>query len=96
MDERSHIPRLNGNRLKRLRAGHGLSVEEAARRAGISVAQVYRLEKGERPNVSAVVLTKLALALESSVEYLLGVTDYPDRLLPVQRTTDGQFGEQKR
>ncbi len=44
-------------------------------RANISLRNFSRLEAGQRPNTSAVTLTRVALALETSVEYLLGDTD---------------------
>lgn len=37
--------------------------------------QVYRLERGERPNLYAITLARIALALDTNIEYLLGLTD---------------------
>jgi len=51
-------PSANKQRMKRLRLDRRMRAEEVAQKAGISVAQVYRLEAGERPNVAAVTLAR--------------------------------------
>ena len=68
-------PALIFERLKALRKAHGLSAEQIARKADVSVRHLRRLEAGQRPNTSAVTLAKVALALETTVEHLLGLTD---------------------
>lgn len=65
----------NRRRLKTLRLERGMRAVDVAQETGLSVAQVYRMEAGERPNVAAVTLAKVALALDTSVEYLLNMTD---------------------
>jgi transcriptional regulator with XRE-family HTH domain len=75
MDDSQTIPFANQQRVKTLRLGHGLRAVDVAQETGLSVAQVYRLEAGERPNVAAVTLARVALALDTSVEYLLNMTD---------------------
>ena len=67
-------PAFIGDRLKALRFERGLSAEKVARRADISLRHLNRLQAGERPNTSAVTLARVALALDTTVEYLLGVT----------------------
>ena len=67
----------NSKRLKELRTQQGLSGARLASAAGISERQIWRLEAGDRPNVSAVLLARIALALGTSLEYLLGMTDDP-------------------
>ncbi|MEX0893603.1 MAG: helix-turn-helix transcriptional regulator [Gemmatimonadota bacterium] len=44
-----------GERLARLRTGHGLTQEEAARQAGVARTTVSRAERGENPNLLTVV-----------------------------------------
>jgi transcriptional regulator with XRE-family HTH domain len=68
-------PELNFERLKALRKEQGLSAEQIARKANVSVRHLRRLETGQRPNTSAVTLAKVALALGTTVEHLLGLTD---------------------
>ena len=68
-------PELNFERLKALRKEQGLSAEQIARKANVSVRHLRRLEAGQRPNTSAVTLARVALALGATVEYFLGITD---------------------
>lgn len=64
---------LNGGRLKALRQARGLSARRLAQRAGVSERQIWRLEANDRPNVSAVLLVRVAVALGTTVEYLVGL-----------------------
>ncbi len=64
-------------RLRELRERRGWSMGVLASLSGVSVSQLYRLEKGERPRVAAVTLARIAQALGTSVDYLLGLTDEP-------------------
>ena len=68
-------PELIFERLKALRMEQGLSAEQIARKADVSVRHLRRLEAGQRPNTSAVTLARVALALGTTVEYLLGLTE---------------------
>ena len=68
-------PELIFERLKALRKEQGLSAEQIARKADVSVRHLRRLEAGQRPNTSAVTLARVALALGTTVEYLLGLTE---------------------
>jgi transcriptional regulator with XRE-family HTH domain len=52
-----------------------MCVKEVAHIARLSVAHIYRLEKNKRPNASAVTIASVALALDTNVEFLLGITD---------------------
>ena len=63
--------RFSPERLKQIRPQRQLSVSDLARLAGLSTAQIYRLERGKRPNVSAVTLARIALALNTSMESLM-------------------------
>lgn len=68
-------PCLYPQRLKLLRQKYRMSASGLACQAGISPAHIHRLERGARPNVSAVTLARVALALNTSIEYLLGLTN---------------------
>jgi transcriptional regulator with XRE-family HTH domain len=61
--------------MRELRHQHGLSAKTLADLADIDMRHVYRLEAEKRPNVSAVVLARVAVALDVTLEYLLGLTD---------------------
>ncbi len=62
-------------RLRALRQERNMSIRELASQSGLSVSQLYRLEKGERPRVAALTLARIAQALGTSVDYLLGLSD---------------------
>ncbi|HIP97632.1 MAG TPA: XRE family transcriptional regulator [Anaerolineae bacterium] len=64
--------------MRAMRKRRGLSAEAVARRANLSTRHVWRLEAGTQPRVAAVTLARIALALDTSVDYLLGLTDNPD------------------
>ena len=72
-------PAFDGARMRALRRRRGLSAEELARLAGITPRHVWRLEAGGRPRVAAVTLARIALALDTTLDYLMGLTDDPER-----------------
>jgi transcriptional regulator with XRE-family HTH domain len=76
-------PELNFERLKALRKEQGLSAEQIARKADVSVRHLRRLEAGQRPNTSAVTLARVALALGTTMEHLLGLADDPQDIKQV-------------
>ena len=71
--------RFDGQRLRVLRQRRGMSVEDLAAASGITPRHIWRLEAGGRSDVRAATLARLALALDTSVDYLLGLTDGPRR-----------------
>ena len=75
MNESIAQPVFDGERLRALRKIRGLSAEKVARRADVSLRHLHRLEAGQRPNTAALTLTRVALALGTTVEYLLGTTE---------------------
>jgi transcriptional regulator with XRE-family HTH domain len=61
-----------GQRLQRIREEQGLTVYEAAKRAGMKSQVLYRLEKFPTlGTVHAATLRKLARVYQTSVDYLL-------------------------
>jgi transcriptional regulator with XRE-family HTH domain len=81
MDERPAVPQLDGSRIRTLRKERELTAEALARSADISTRHIWRLESNRRPNSAAVVVARVALALGTTVEYLLGLTDNPSPIL---------------
>jgi len=59
---------------------------ELAYLSGVSYDYIYKIRKGQAKNVSAIMLAKIANALDTSVDYLLGLTDDPT---PPQREDTG-------
>lgn len=69
---------LQAERLQELRKQHGLSQESLAYQVGTSQRQISKYESGEhQPN--AVLVSELAYALNTTSDYLLGLTDIPER-----------------
>jgi len=66
-------------RVKDLRFKRNLEPIDLAYRAGISEGYVYRIESKDPPSVGAPILARLADILDTSSDYLLGLTDNPAR-----------------
>ena len=77
-----------GERLSAVRERRGLTQGEVARRAHLPQQAISRLERGERSHVRSDVLARLAIALETSADFLLGLceTDTPAPQPKRQRT----------
>jgi len=69
-------------RLRALREDRELTPGQLAYKAGISRDYIYLLEKERRPNVSGAIIAELARALNTSSDYLYGLTD-DSRPLPL-------------
>jgi transcriptional regulator with XRE-family HTH domain len=57
----------------------GLSHAAVAQQAGMSWAQLYKILQGKRPRLAADTLRRVAVALNVSTDYLLGLSDHPRR-----------------
>ncbi|MCL4248315.1 MAG: helix-turn-helix domain-containing protein [Anaerolineae bacterium] len=69
---------MRNDRLRELRKGKGLSQEALAEQLGLSGAkEIWRYENGETEPLGEKVRL-LAMALETSADYLLGLTDDPE------------------
>ncbi len=77
-------PQFRPDRFRTLRRQRQIKAPELASLAAMTETQVYRLERGERPNLYAVTLARIALALGTSIEYLLDLTDDPSPIIPEQ------------
>jgi len=66
-----------GDRLRELRHAHNLTARQASSKANVSIPHIYRLEQCQRPRVWGITVAKLALALSTSTDYLLNLTDDP-------------------
>ena len=67
-----------GDKLKFLRETKGLSQGGLSKLSEVSVAEICRIEKGERQNPSINLLNKLLSALEVDEETYLKVTGYKE------------------
>ncbi len=70
-------PAFDGTRLRAVRKQRRLSVHEVEQRAGVTARHIWRLEAGKRPNVAAVTLARIAVAIGVDINYLLGLSDSP-------------------
>ncbi len=66
-----------GARIRSLREDRGWEAGQLGYKAEVSTSMIYKLETNERPNVSGVILDRLATALGTSVDYLMGRTNDP-------------------
>jgi transcriptional regulator with XRE-family HTH domain len=65
-----------GDRIKALRKKRGLTQVQLSRLSGVSQSNVSQYERFIEPSASA--LSKIATALDTTVDYLVGRTDDPE------------------
>lgn len=68
-----------GRRITGLRERRDMTLEELAAKVGVNATTLGRIEKGQTQKVGSDVLTALAREFQVSADYLLGLTDIPDR-----------------
>lgn len=73
-----------GERLRALRKQQGISADRLAHATGLTARHIFRLERNERPQVRGITAAQLALALETSIDYLFGLTNNPAPPTPPQ------------
>ena len=74
-----HLPGSLGDRVRELRERDKLTQGELAARIGMSASTLSRIEKGEIESPGSDIVVKLAWVFRVFTDFLLGVTDYPDR-----------------
>lgn len=70
---------LIGQRIKKRRIELGMTTEELAQKIGRKRNSLYRYENGLNENISTKVLEALIIALDTTKEYLYGLTDDADK-----------------
>lgn len=70
----AHLPGSIGELIGDLRRNKGWSQKELAKRAGVTESTLSRIESGITKQVDATALGKIAKALNTSTDYLLGLT----------------------
>lgn len=68
-----------GRRITGLREREDMTLDELAARIGINATTLGRMEKGQTQKIGSDVLAALAREFNVSADYLLGLTDIPDR-----------------
>ena len=66
---------IQGQRLRQMREQRGLSKAAFGRLIGKDGQYVWKVETGVHPGVTSTTLTRMALALDISADYLLGISD---------------------
>jgi len=68
-----------GRRITGLRECKNMTIEELAARVGVNATTLGRMEKGQTQKIGSDVLAALAREFNVSADFLLGLTDIPDR-----------------
>lgn len=76
MDIKSLSNLTMGEKIRLLREEKGLSQGSLAKKSEVSVAEICRIEKGERQNPSITLLNKLLIALDVDKKIYLNVVGY--------------------
>lgn len=79
-----------GERLREMRHQRRLSADRLAKAAGLTTHHIFRLERGERPHVWGITVAKLALVLETTTDFLMGLTDTSTPYKTRRRSHDEQ------
>ena len=66
-----------GERLKRLRKERGLSADELGTMIGKDRSTIYRYERGDLENATIDVIPRLARALQTTPQHIMGWDDKP-------------------
>ena len=66
---------LDGSRIRAMREYRELTQGQLAYKAQTTVTQISRLENDERPGAQAIIVARIAAALGTTVDYLIGLTD---------------------
>ena len=64
-----------GERIRQLRIGHQMTQEELGAKVGVQKAAIYKYENGLVVNLKRSTLEKLAIVLETTPTYLMGMED---------------------
>ena len=79
MAEMDYLPGGIKERLEDLRNRRKLTLKEVAEKTGIDYSTLSRIENGNVKKVGDDVLLKLARFFGVSTDFLLGITDFPDK-----------------
>jgi len=69
--------KISGARIRALREHKGWTQGQLAYKADTTPAQISRIENNERPGAQAILLGKIAIALNTTTDYLVGKTNDP-------------------
>lgn len=78
---------LNGDRIQFLRNRLGLTQPELSAIAKVGQSEISRMERGQNTRAEGWKIAAVATALETSTDYLLGITDDP--VSPLRKSDKG-------
>lgn len=86
-----------GERIRQLRIEHQMTQEELGARIGVQKAAIYKYENGLVVNLKRSILEKLAIVLDTTPTYLMGMEDSAQQanvqLTPQQSTLLAVFDQ---
>lgn len=85
-----------GDRIRQLRIEHQMTQEELGAKVGVQKAAIYKYENGLVVNLKRSVLEKLALVLDTTPTYLMGMKESehnPSTLTPQQSALLASFDQ---
>ena len=86
-----------GERIRQLRIEHQMTQEELGARVGVQKAAIYKYENGLVVNLKRSILEKLAIVLDTTPTYLMGMEDSAQQanvqLTPQQSTLLAAFDQ---
>ena len=86
-----------GERIRQLRIEHQVTQEELGARIGVQKAAIYKYENGLVVNLKRSILEKLAIVLDTTPTYLMGMEDSAQQanvqLTPQQSTLLAAFDQ---
>ena len=85
-----------GDRIRQLRIEHQMTQEELGEKVGVQKAAIYKYENGLVVNLKRSVLEKLALVLDTTPTYLMGMEESehnPSTLTPQQSALLASFDQ---
>ncbi len=85
-----------GDRIRQLRIEHQMTQEELGAKVGVQKAAIYKYENGLVVNLKRSVLEKLALVLDTTPTYLMGMEESehnPSTLTPRQSALLASFDQ---
>ena len=86
-----------GERIRQLRIEHQMTHEELGARIGVQKAAIYKYENGLVVNLKRSILEKLAIVLDTTPTYLMGMEDSAQQanvqLTPQQSTLLAAFDQ---
>ncbi len=89
-----HTPiAVDGKRMRALRKARGFSADALAWHAGFNSRHIWRLESGRYQHAAAITLAAIAQVLDTTIEYLLGLTDDPRSIAELIAAVGPAIGE---